>query len=571
MTLWNWLSERIARPPARRQGRQREPQRRRRAPALAVEALEDRCLPAAGVVLEWNQLLLDTARANKTNPLAFTRDLAIESAAVYDAVNAIDRSYTPYFADVKAARGASPEAAAAQAAHDTLAALFPAQQATFDATLAADLSGIPAGRARLGVAVGQAVAEQILASRSTDGSNVPKAYTPGSGPGVWQPTPPGNLAASAPQWGDVTPFGIPGGSAFRAPAPPDLNSPAYTDAFNEVKTLGDLNSTTRTAEQSQIAQFWYGATGTYTAPGYWNQIAQQVAVQRGNSLVENARLFALLNLTEADAAIAVWDTKYVYNFWRPVTAIQAADTDGNDGTAADASWTPYLVTPNHPSYVSGHSGVSSGAATVLAAFFGTDAISFSLSSDSLSGVTRSYTSFSEAAQEASDSRVYAGIHWRFDVVGGATIGTQVGTYITSHLLLPVSRTEDGDSAGEAASVRVGLSPLAIPAAGSTVALAAPVAAQPAGTLPDAVRLAALVGLPPAVGAADSSPGSPPQGGTPAAPGSGVKGAENATDLAQPRSTLPRASGRIHEPFIPAVDSNLLWEALANDLTLDGVV
>src|SRR5262249_37454555 len=156
------------------------------------------------------------------------------------------------------------------------------------------------------------------------------------------------------------------------------------------------------------------------------------------------------------------------------------------------NWTPFLVTPNHPSYVSGHSGVSSGAATVLAAFFGTDAISFSLSTDSLPGVTRSYTSFSAAAQEASDSRVYAGIHWRFDVVAGAAIGTQVGTDITSHLLLPVSRTEDGDSAGEAASLRVGLTPLA-PSAGSTPALAAPVAAQPVGTLPDAVLLAALAG------------------------------------------------------------------------------
>src|SRR5205814_911203 len=184
----------------------------------------------------------------------------------------------------------------------------------------------------------------------------------------------------------------PSGSAFRADPPPDLNSSDYTTAFNEVKTIGDINSITRTEEQSQIAKFWYGQAGTYTASGYWNQIAQQVAVKQGNSLVQNARLFALLNLTEADAAIAVWDTKYVYNFWRPITAIRAADTDGNADTAVDTNWTPYLVTPNHPSYISGHSGVSSGAAAVLAAFFGTDAISFSLSSDSLPGATRSYTS-----------------------------------------------------------------------------------------------------------------------------------------------------------------------------------
>jgi hypothetical protein len=293
-----------------------------------------------------------------------------------------------------------------------------------------------------------------------------------------------------------------------------------------------------------------------------------VAVQRHNSLVQNARMFALLNLSVADAVIAVWDAKYEFNFWRPVTAIRAADTDGNDGTAADANWTPFLVTPNHPSYVSGHSGISSGAATALAAFFGTDDICFSLSTDSLPGVTRYYTSFSEAAQESSDSRIYAGIHWRFDVVEGATLGAQVGAYITTHLLLPVSKTEDGDSAGEAVSIRVGLTPLATPSVGSTVVLAAPVAAQPVGTLPDPIPLTALEGLRPAalptVGVADSSPVSPPQGGV-------VNGGENLTDLAHPRSTPPGARERIRDPFITAIDSNLLWEALANDLTLDGAV
>src|SRR5262245_33102926 len=236
MTLWNWLSERTAYAPTRRPGRQREAQRRRRAPALAVEVLEERCLLAADVILEWNQLLLDAARASRASSPAFSRVLAIESAAVYDAVNAIDRSYTPYFADVKAVRGASPEAAAAQAAHDVLTSLFPGQKTTFDATLAADLASIPPGQRRLGVTVGQAVAQQILAWRSTDGSDAKVSYMPGSGPGVWQPTPPSFSAAASPQWGDVTPFGIPSGSAFRAPPPPALNDQAYTDAFNEVKT-----------------------------------------------------------------------------------------------------------------------------------------------------------------------------------------------------------------------------------------------------------------------------------------------------------------------------------------------
>jgi hypothetical protein len=341
-----------------------------------LESLEERCLLSGNVVLEWNQLMLDTVKSNHLSPVLVTRVAAIESAAVYDAVNDIDRSHAVYFADVQASHGASLEAAAAQAAHDTLTALFPAQQAMFDATLSADLANIPPGRAEQGIQVGQAVAQAILAWRSTDGSNAHVTYTPRTAPGDWQPNPTAFLPAALPQWGNVTPFAITSGSAFRAPPPPGLDSPEYTAAFNEVKSLGDINSTTRTAEQSQIAKFWYGPAGTYTATGYWNQIAQEVAVQQGDSLVQNARLFALVNLTEADAAIAVWDTKYTYNFWRPVTAIRNADTDGNPDTVADPNWTPFLVTPNHPSYCSGNSGVSTGAATVLAAFFGTDNISF---------------------------------------------------------------------------------------------------------------------------------------------------------------------------------------------------
>jgi hypothetical protein len=173
-----------------------------------------------------------------------------------------------------------------------------------------------------------------------------------------------------------------------------------------------------------------------------------VAVQRGNSLVQNARLFALLNMAQADATFAIWDAKYTYNFWRPVTAIPAAGTDGNPDTAADPTWTPFLVTPNHPSYTSGHSGVSGAAAAVLAAFFGTDDIAFSFSSDSLPGVTRSYASFSAALQECSDSRVYAGIHWRFDVQVGQVMGGEVGAYIFGHFLRPASEGEDGDSGGD---------------------------------------------------------------------------------------------------------------------------
>jgi len=399
-----------------------------------LEPLDDRCLPSANVVVEWNQHLLDTFKAERGTGMAFGRTAAIVHAAIYDAVNAIDRSHTPFFADVHASRGASMEAAAAQAAHDTLTWLYPTHKADFDRFLAADLVGIPPGLARQGVEIGTAVAQQIVAWRSTDGAAAQVTYTPGTGPGAWQPT--ASTPPAGPQWGYVDPFCIPSDSEYRPPEPPALTSDQYTAAFNEVKEFGALNSTKRTEEQSQIARIWYGFSGTFTAPAYWNQIAQGISQRFGNSLVQDARLFALINLAQADASFAVWDAKYTYNFWRPITAIRAADTDDNDLTVQDTAWAPYLSTPNHPSYISGHSGNSAGAAAVLAAFFGTDNISFDFTSDSLPGAVRHYTSFSQALQECGDSRIYSGIHWRFDCDVAQGIGTTVGEYVMEHFLLP---------------------------------------------------------------------------------------------------------------------------------------
>ena len=315
-----------------------------------VELLEDRCLLSANVVLEWNQLALDAIRQAKPNPLVASRALAITQAAVYDAVNAIDRSFAPYFAHVHASHGASLEAAAAQAAHDTLAALFPSQASTFDAALAADLVGIPPGRARQGIEVGHDVAQQILAWRSTDGSDAVVPYTPGTDPGDWQPTPPANLPALAPQWPSVTPFAMTSGSQFRPPAPPALDSAEYAAAFNEVKSLGRVDSTTRTADQTQIALFWKDGAGTAYAFGHWNKIAQAGGHgTRGSDLVSDARLFALLNIATADALIACWDAKYAYNFWRPVTAIRSAGHRRQPRRRSPTpTWTPLLGDPELP-------------------------------------------------------------------------------------------------------------------------------------------------------------------------------------------------------------------------------
>jgi membrane-associated phospholipid phosphatase len=400
---------------------------------LRVEALDDRCLPSANVVLEWNQLAVHAVGQARVPPPVASRALAITQAAVYDAVDAIDRSFEPYHAHVHASPGASAEAAAAQAAHDALAALFPAQASTFDAALAADLVGIPPGRARQGIAVGHEVAQQILDWRSTDGSGATVPYTPGTDPGDWQPTPPAFLPALLPQWPLVTPFALSSGSQFRPAAPPALDSADYATAFNEVKDLGSATSTTRTDEQTLIAKFWNDSLGTAFAFGYWNKIAQTVATEQGLSLATDARLFALLNIATADAIISCWDAKYTYNLWRPVTAIRAADTDGNDATAADASWTPLLVTPNFPSYTSAHSTVSAAAAGVLTALFGGH-YHFSVGADSLPGVTRSFTSFDAAAAEAGRSRIYGGIHFGFDNINGQAVGTELANYVVNGFL-----------------------------------------------------------------------------------------------------------------------------------------
>jgi membrane-associated phospholipid phosphatase len=408
---------------------------------LRLEALDDRCLPSANVVIEWNQLALHAVGQAKLSPVFVSRDLAITQAAVYDAVNAIDKSFEPYYAQVAASSGASLEAAAAQAGHDTLAALFPAQAATFDAALAADLAGIPPGRARQGVAVGREVARQILEWRSTDGSTATVPYTPGTDPGDWQPTPPAFLPALAPQWPNVTPFALSAGSQFRPAPPPALDSAEYAAAFNEVKDLGRVDSATRTDEQTQIAKFWNDGLGTAFAMGYWNKITQTVATEQGLSLVQDARVFALVNIAEADAQIACWDAKYTYNLWRPVTAIRAADTDGNDATDPDATWTPLLTTPNFPSYTSAHSTLSAAAAGVLTSLFG-DNYHFSVGSEGLPGVTRSFDSFESAAAEAGQSRIYGGIHYQFDNVNGQAVGAQVADFVTDHFLLPGDHGDD---------------------------------------------------------------------------------------------------------------------------------
>jgi hypothetical protein len=449
-----------------------------KSPPLVLERLEDRCLMSADPVLEWNAIALDAikndsylgANAQQAGPDRASRALAIVQAAVFDAVNSIDRSYDPYLIQVNAPRDASIGAATAQAAHDTLVNLLSDYKPVLDARLAADLAAdLSSGASSIvseveGVVVGHVVAAAILAARSNDGANVPMNYTFGSGPGVWQPdplhpnqTPVGSL------WGNVTPFAVTSAEQFHVPPPPPLTSQEYTDAFNEVKNYGGDGVTTptlRTPEETQIGIFWGydGSPGLGTPPREYNQIAETIAVQEGNTVVQNARFFALINLSMADAAITCWDAKYDYNFWRPVTGIRDAAIDGNPLTTADPNWRPLGApadngsgtnfTPAFPSYASGHATFGGALFGLMADFYGRDDIHFTIGSDEFNGVTkdqngvvrpvvtRSFSSFSQAAEENGQSRIYLGIHWSFDKNQGILQGNEIADYVFQHLLRP---------------------------------------------------------------------------------------------------------------------------------------
>jgi hypothetical protein len=330
---------------------------------------------------------------------------------------------------------ASIEAAAVQAAYGVLIRLLPGQATLLDGARSASLSPIPDGPVKdEGLAVGEAVAGQIVALRSTDGSNVDGTYTFGSGPGEYQRTPPTFGNPSIPAWRFVVPFVLRRGDQFRAEGPPRLWSDRYAADFNEVKSLGSVDSAERTAEQTEIA-----LCGAEPALPTWNRVARSVSAQRRIGLVENARLFALLNLAMADATIACWDSKYTYRFWRPVTAIPLADTDGNDATDPDPAWTPLRPTPLHPEYPSAHACFSGAAAEVLTRFLGKHTAFSTATSTCPAGVVRSYGSFQALADEIGDSRIYIGYHFRSSIRDGAKLGRHVGRWTLHRSLQPVDR------------------------------------------------------------------------------------------------------------------------------------
>jgi membrane-associated phospholipid phosphatase len=407
--------------------------------ANPAPAMADATKPVSQVV-QWSRTLLVTVRTPGAQPATIhpTRSFAIMHAAIYDAVNAIDGTHKPYLVRLSASHFASQEAAAAAAAHEVLVKLYPSFQATLDTQFQQALAQLPKGGQADGINIGNTVADRILALRANDGSNNPPAgFAFGNAPGDYQSTPP-NFPPQ-PQftsWSRVTPFALEAAHQFRPGGPPKLTSDRYADAFEQVKSQGIAGSTTASADEALTGRFWNGAI-----QNYWNEIAQTAALAHDLKTAESARLFALLNLSFADGVIAFYDAKYTYNFWRPVTAIRAAATDGNPDTDADPNWLPEVgnTTPD-PSYPGAHAVISAAGAEVLISFFHKRHFEFDVTSEVLPGVVRSFTSFPAAADEAPLSRIFAGVHFLFDLTTGERLGSDVADFVVDNFL--TSRNRD---------------------------------------------------------------------------------------------------------------------------------
>ena len=400
----------------------------------------------ADSVLDWNVIAVDTAVANGQNPFAQARYAAIVQLAVFEAVNAITGDYRPYIGTIVAPHGASADAAAIQAAYRMLSTYFPASASTLDAARANSLALIHDVQAKSkGIATGDAAAYALIALRANDGSSPAQFKIPGPVvPGEWQATPScpivnGIAVGIAFQWQNITPFGIRSAKEFLLEPPPALTSNKYAKAYNEVMTVGSLDSPERPPDRSDVATY-YAATSPTQA---FNQAARQVAQEQRRSLSENARALALVNMAISDSLVATFLNKYHYNFWRPETAIRAGDTDGNRKTDPDPNYVPFIVTPCFPSYPSNHGSAANAAAAVMRRLYGEAGHSMTLSNPAVPTIVLQYTSFRQITNDISDARVYGGIHFRTDQVAGARLGKAVGQTVYRNNLRAV-HDNDGD-------------------------------------------------------------------------------------------------------------------------------
>jgi hypothetical protein len=418
--------------------------------ALAVLAAGGSSVRAGGsnaaIVFEWNQILQDTVPAPQN--VLTPRFFAMAHIAMFDAINAIEREFTPYHVRLRYAYG-SPDAAAAQAAHDVLVAINPSATATYDAALARQLGDDPSRFVRRGAAVGARVASEVLAWRQNDRWVVSPfpAYAEPPLPGRWQPTPPVNANAAFTHVLSAAPMALLTPTQYLPPAPPSLTSERYAADVNEVKQIGKSDSLTRTPEQTAIARLWNGVatTGAGTATNFmsiWNGIVRNVAQERQLSLVETARLFVLVNVSVHDGLQTAQGSKFVYGLWRPVTAIRQADSDLNPATEADADWLPLLTTPPYPTYGGNMAAIGASAARALQLAFGKNDIPVTATwkqSGGLPDVSHHFDGFWEAAQEQSESRIFGGIHYRFDQEAGQDIGKATAEFVYSNFMRRTGR------------------------------------------------------------------------------------------------------------------------------------
>lgn len=392
----------------------------------------------ADVVTDWNAIAVQAmVTANRPGPSGVV-DIAIVHVAIYDAVQAIEKRHTPYYVEIPGASG-SPIAAAAKAAHDVLVNRFPSQATSITSTYQQYLFMNGLSEDDPGVMVGAKAAAGIIALRACDGSFPaipPPPFVGGTGPGVWRPTPPANLAMAAPWLGNVAPFAMTRPSQFRADPPPALTSREYARDYNEVKTIGALNSSTRNADQTDVAHFYAGNT-----PVIWNRALRDIAVAHVDNIADSSRLFALVDMAVADALIASWNDKTHYVFWRPITAIREGHTDGNPATDADAGWQSLITTPNYPDYTSGAVNFATAVTTILQNFFSVDHMTFSITTTNVGPTvqdTRTYQRFSAAAEDVVDARVYSGIHFRFADEAARKQGREIAQWTFKHYLRPLS-------------------------------------------------------------------------------------------------------------------------------------
>lgn len=389
----------------------------------------------ADVITDWNAAFISALRAETTPPPLAARNLAILHLAIFHALtDAPGKASLPASGNTndpgRAAARSDEIVRAIGAASEVSISLFPSEKALFDKLRTTGLAHIASSdETTKALALGQKFARQVLESRAADGSATTVPYIPSTKPGAWRRTLPYFRPPEMPHWARVKPFALTNASQFRPPGPPSLQSTNWIRDFNLTKSLGGKNSTQRTPEQTEIARFWSDFSYTSTPPGHWNEIAAQVANQRKLALRETARLFAMLNVALADGAIACWDAKFAYNFWRPVTAIREADRDGNAETSPDQEWEPLLHTPAFPEYVSGHSVFSGAAAEILVRFFGTDEVTFTIGSDGLPGAQRTYHSFRKTAEEIGMSRIYGGIHFLSADLDGLALGKQIADFV----------------------------------------------------------------------------------------------------------------------------------------------